>query len=145
MILYQGLLQTAILFNHLLAQDDLESLRQAAEQGDAGVQSLLGLKYANGLGVPKDDAEAVRWYRLAAGQGHTDAQRLMGARYLGGCGVLKDLVLGHMWLNIASANGDEFASKARDTLEAMMTRAQLRRAIELARTCMDSDYQDCEP
>ena len=62
-----------------------------------------------------------------------------------GLGVREDLVLAHMWLNIASASGDEFASKARDTLEAMMTRAQLRRAIELARTCMDSDYQDCEP
>ena len=27
------------------------------------------LMYANGEGVPEDDAEAVRWYRLAAEDG----------------------------------------------------------------------------
>ena len=30
--------------------------------------------YANGEGVPEDDAEAVRWYRLAAAQGIEDAR-----------------------------------------------------------------------
>ena len=36
-----------------------------AEQGDASAQFNLGLMYANGEGVLKDDAEAVRWYQLA--------------------------------------------------------------------------------
>jgi len=40
--------------------------RLAAEQGLAIAQTNLGIGYANGLGVPEDDAEAVRWYRLAA-------------------------------------------------------------------------------
>ena len=35
--------------------------------------------YANGEGVPEDDAEAVRWYRLAADQG-----LIAGAQSLGG-------------------------------------------------------------
>ena len=30
--------------------------------------------YATGEGVPKDDAEAVRWYRLAAEEGNASAQ-----------------------------------------------------------------------
>ncbi len=34
----------------------------------------LGVMYASGKGVPKDDAEAVRWYRLAAEQGNALAQ-----------------------------------------------------------------------
>ena len=42
----------------------------AAEQGNESAQYNLGNMYANGRGVPKDDAEAVRWYRLVAEQGY---------------------------------------------------------------------------
>ena len=93
----------------------------------------------------KDDAEAVRWYRLAAAQGYATAQFNLGVGYHNGEGVLKDSVLAHMWLNIASANGYEAAREGRDNLERDMTRDEIRRATELARECMDSDYQDCEP
>ena len=62
-----------------------------------------------------------------------------------GEGVLKDSVLAHMWSNIAGANGDEAARKQRDNLEDDMTRAEISRATELARTCMTSEYKDCEP
>ena len=48
---------------------EYDATRHAAEQGDAAAQHTLGIMYANGLGVPQDDAEAVRWYRLAAEQG----------------------------------------------------------------------------
>ena len=65
--------------------------------------------------------------------------------YATGEGVLKDSVLAHMWLNIAGANGDEAARERRDGLERDMTRAEVSRAAELARVCMTSDYQDCEP
>ena len=101
--------------------------------------------YFLGRGVPKDDAEAVRWFRLAAEQGHTLAQNALGAMYANGRGVLKDSVLAHMWSNIAGANGDEAARKQRDNLEDDMTRAEISRATELPRACMTSDYQDCEP
>ena len=53
---------------------EIEQLRLDAEQEDADAQSSLGLMYANGAGIPQDDQEAVRWYRLAAEQGHTMAQ-----------------------------------------------------------------------
>ena len=43
--------------------------------------------YANGEGVPEDDAEAVRWYRLAAEQGYAMAQSFLGAMYANGEGV----------------------------------------------------------
>ena len=38
----------------LSAQDDLDTVRQAAEQGDATAQFNLGNMYANGEGVPQD-------------------------------------------------------------------------------------------
>ena len=34
--------------------------------GDAAAQTVLGIMYADGDGVPENDAEAVRWFRLAA-------------------------------------------------------------------------------
>ena len=49
-----------------------------AEQGDAAAQCLLGVVYAQGLGVPQDYKEAAKWYRLAAEQGHAAAQRNRG-------------------------------------------------------------------
>ena len=119
--------------------------RLAADQGDAAAQFNLGVMYAKGAGVLKDDAEAVRWYRLAADQGDAIAQSNLGVMYATGRGVLKDSVLAHMWSNIAGTNGNARARKLRDHLERDMTRAEISRATELARECMASDYQDCAP
>ena len=57
---------------------ELDELRALAEQGDAGAQVLLGMMYDTGAGVPEDDTEAVRWYRLAADQGHASAGQPRG-------------------------------------------------------------------
>ena len=115
----------------------------AAEQGEALAQFNLGLMYANGRGVLKDEAEAVRWFRLAAEQGEALAQSNLGAMYANGRGVLKDSVLAHMWFNIAGASGHETSRRRRDSLERAMTREEISRATDLARACMDSDYQVC--
>ena len=63
-----------------------------AEKGDAKAQTLLGAFYQLGAGVPKDDAEAVKWYRKAADQGCADAQSSLGNMYAWGTaeGVVKD-------------------------------------------------------
>ena len=67
--------------------DIVTELRLAAEQGDADAQFNLGVMYANGEGVPENDAEAVKWYRLAAEQSHADAQFKLGVMYDLGNGV----------------------------------------------------------
>jgi TPR repeat protein len=48
--------------------------RRAAEQGVAAAQHNLAELYANGEGVPKNDAEAYFWWNLAAAQGHEKAK-----------------------------------------------------------------------
>ena len=58
---------------------EIDALRVLAEQRDAEAQFLLGVRYRDGTGVPQDDAEAVRWYRLAADQGLAGAQRNLGS------------------------------------------------------------------
>ena len=49
------------------------SLTSESDQ-DARAWLDLGNKSYRGEGVPQDDAEAVKWYRLAANQGNADAQ-----------------------------------------------------------------------
>jgi hypothetical protein len=56
------------------SRESLESTVNAAKQGDAEAQYRLGVLYDKGIGVKKDKAEAVRWYRRAAGRGHAKAQ-----------------------------------------------------------------------
>jgi len=43
-----------------LTTEDISSLRERAEQGDADAQIRLGLLYHNGAGVPEDYTEARR-------------------------------------------------------------------------------------
>jgi TPR repeat protein len=118
-------------------QDYAEALRwyrKAADQGDAGAQSNLGVMYAKGQGVPQDSAEAARWYRKAADQGEAVGQFNLGGMYAEGQGVPQEYVTAHMWLNLAAAkDGEDDAAKARDTIAKEMTREQLAEAQRLAR------------
>ena len=61
--------------------------------------------YANGEGVLKDEAEAVRWYRLAAEQGDAAAQFNLGLMYANGEGVLKDEAEAVRWYRKAVEQG----------------------------------------
>jgi TPR repeat protein len=61
--------------------------RQAAAQGDAVAQYNLGIMYAKGEGVPRDDVEAVKWYQQVAARGYAGAQYSLGVMYAKGEGV----------------------------------------------------------
>ena len=76
-----------------------------AEQGHADAQFNLGLMYAKGEGVPQDDAEAVKWYRLAAEQGEARAQTNLGFMYYKGEGVPENYVRAFAWINLVAAQG----------------------------------------
>ena len=77
----------------------------SAMQGDADAQYNLGLCYADGRGVSKSYAEAVKWYCKAAEQGHTRAQNNLGNCYSRGQGVLKDMVEAVKWYRKAAEQG----------------------------------------
>ena len=83
----------------------LAGFQNYAEQGYAAAQFNLGVMYANGEGVPKDDAEAVRWYRLAAEQGNARAQSNLGLMYANGEGVPKDDTEAVRWYRLAAEQG----------------------------------------
>jgi uncharacterized protein len=114
-----------------------------AEQGNAYAQTSLGQMYNEGQGVPEDDKEAVKWYRLAAEQGVAFAQYNLGTMYGNGTGVIQDYVRAHMWWNIAASSGNKNASKNRDIVAKRMTPSQLEKAQDLARDCVSKKYKGC--
>ena len=61
--------------------------------------------YDNGNGVPEDDAEAVRWYRLAAEQRLAAAQFNLGLMYEHGNGVREDDAEAVRWYRLAAEQG----------------------------------------
>jgi TPR repeat protein len=61
-----------------------------AQQGDARAQNNSGGMHAEGRGVARDEAEAIRWYRKAAEQGDATAQSSLASMYEQGRGVAQD-------------------------------------------------------
>jgi TPR repeat protein len=69
----------------------LRGLLPLAEQGDPRAQTTLGLLYYRGSkDVPRDEAEAAKWFRLAAEHGDATAQFNLGVMYSEGQGVPQD-------------------------------------------------------
>ena len=99
--------------------------------------------YDEGEGVPEDDKQAVKWYRLAAEQGRAKAQYGLGLMYARGDGVPEDKVLAYMWWNLAAANGIEDASTSKGIIAKRMTSSQIEKAQELSRECLKNNYKNC--
>ena len=87
------------------ADENFDTARSAAEQGDAEAQFNLGYIYATGLGVPVDDTEAIYWYRKSAEQGYVTAEFHLGLMYLKGEGVPEDYVEAAHWLKQSAEQG----------------------------------------
>jgi len=77
----------------------------AAESGDTDSQYGMGLLYSEGIAVPMDDAQALKWFGLAAGQGHGDAQYKLGVMHANGWGVPMSEAEAMKWYKLAAENG----------------------------------------
>jgi uncharacterized protein len=82
-----------------------------AKHGQAVAQYNLGLLYANGQGVPKDDAQARQWYEKAALQGHADAQVNLGSLYDYGRGGPQDFMMAVRWYRRSADQGNDLAQR----------------------------------
>jgi TPR repeat protein len=67
---------------------------------------ILGIVYATGDGVPRDDAEALRWFRIGANFNGQDAQDSLGYCYATGRGVARDDSKAVMWFRAAAREED---------------------------------------
>jgi hypothetical protein len=84
---------------------------------DAAAEYALGIKCAEGSGVPKDHVKAIRHFRKAAELGDARAQDRLGTIFANGEGVPKDFIEGLAWYNIAAADGSKAYVDHRNSLE----------------------------
>jgi len=105
-------------------------------QGHANAQYGLGMAYTFGQGVPQDDMEAAKWYRLAAVQGHAYAQNNLGMIYFKGSGVPVNRVVAYALFNLSAANdpsADNSATRNRNSLVENISRSELEAGQALTR------------
>lgn len=76
-----------------------------AQAGNQYAQFNLGLMYANGRGVSKDEIVAAYWFHRAAEQGHALSQVNVGVMYHDGMGVDNDDTTAAYWYRKVAKQG----------------------------------------
>lgn len=109
-------------------EEALALAKKGAEKGDAEAQYKLGLHYADGRGVTKDDKEAFKWFKKSAKKGNANGQFELGYLYETGRGVEKDQKEATYWYKKAAEQGNTHAAfrlenvKAQEKFEATLKR-----------------------
>ena len=80
-----------------------------AIHGNADAQFYVAYCYSNGLGIDKNDAQAVEWYRRSSEQGNAASQNNLGVCYGAGEGVSQDKKIAAEWFKRAAEQGDDCA------------------------------------
>jgi hypothetical protein len=92
---------------------ELLTLLQAAEKGDPESQYLIGKRYLEGAGVPRNEFEALLWLQKAADEGHSESEYLLGKMYEEGRGgVSRDAKQATIWFRKAAEQGNAEATAA---------------------------------
>jgi uncharacterized protein len=76
-----------------------------AEEGNAAAQDCVGTMLSEGLGVGKDEIQAVSWYQKSADQGYAQSQYALGTMYVNGQGVEKNPQKGLPYIVKAAQQG----------------------------------------
>jgi uncharacterized protein len=92
-----------------LADHGVDGLVKLAAQGDSWVETLLGYRYLEGIGVIKDHGQALKWFRKAAEQSEPLAQYNLGTMYWRGMGVPRDDKEALKWYEKAAEQGEASA------------------------------------
>jgi len=83
----------------------------AAAQGVAASMTRLGMIFHNAVGVERNPAKAVYWWRRGAECGDADGQAMLGAAFHLGAGVKRDPIEAFVWLLRARAGGSLLAEQ----------------------------------
>jgi TPR repeat protein len=81
----------------------------AAKEGHSDSQFNVALMYELGIGIDKNEKEAVIWYDKSASQGNSAAQFNLGVLYENGRGTKIDYSKANQWYRKASVQGDALA------------------------------------
>lgn len=83
----QGVAEAQFNLAHLLVTEEEQStlaaewMLKAAKQGMADAQYLMGVTYAEGIGVEENEDKAIVWLKKAVAQGHEDAATFLRESY----------------------------------------------------------------
>ena len=103
-----------------------KELLPAARSGNADAEELIGVMYAMGLGVERDDRRAFEWYLRSSMKGHPGAQSGVGWYYEVGRGMeAPDLVRAYMWYVLSAIGGDPDAAISQEEVVKKMTKEQI--------------------
>ncbi len=107
----------------------MQELLPAARSGNAEAEELIGVMYALGLGVKRDDIRAFDWYLRASLKGHPGAQSGIGWYYEVGRGMLEpDLIRAYTWYVLSAIGGDPDAAISQEEVVKKMTPEQIEKA-----------------
>lgn len=90
----------------------LDILKPAALEGHPAAQLAVGSMYFHGHGLPKNEAEAMRWWQLAGQQGNAAAAKKLAYLHYSGVGTPKNLAETRRWFIRAADAGDAAAQEA---------------------------------
>ena len=110
----------------------MKELLPAARSGNADAEELIGIMYAMGLGVERDDVRAFEWYLRSSMKGHPGAQSGVGWYYEIGRGMpAPDLVRAYTWYVLSAIGGDPDAAISQEEVIKKMTSEQIAKAHKL--------------
>jgi len=114
--------------------------KRAQEQSDPKAMTLLGELYANGLGVSRNDAKALDWYKQAADRGDREATFALAMMRIGGRGAPANREEGAKLLAFAAKLGSAPAAYnlALLNIEGQLFPQDLKRAAELFKQAADA-------
>ena len=100
-----------------------------ARSGNAEAEELIGVMYALGLGVARDDERAFDWYLRASLKGHPGAQSGLGWYYELGRGLpAPDMVRAYLWYALSAIGGDPDALESLELITPRLTADERARA-----------------
>ena len=107
----------------------MQELLPAARSGNADAEELIGIMYAMGLGVKRDDIRAFDWYLRASMKGHPGAQSGVGWYYEIGRGLpAPDLIRAYTWYVLSAIGGDPDAAISQEEVVKKMTPEEIEKA-----------------
>ena len=110
-------------------KEAMKELIPAARSGNADAEELIGIMYAMGLGVQRDDIRAFDWYLRSSMKGHPGAQSGVGWYYETGRGMpAPDLIRAYTWYVLSAIGGDPDAAISQEEVIKKMTPEEIKQA-----------------
>jgi uncharacterized protein len=112
---------------------EVTELLDRAQTGKAEAQHNLGMRAAYGMGMERDEDEAMRWYRKAPAQRSAEAKFNLGSMYGNGQGAARDLVQAYAWFTLSQRAGSAPAAEYMRRSARSLDAEERARATALAR------------